>query len=326
MRFSTTSWQVVAIVLAILTLALQVTIGLEHLEGASNATKASIVLVMIILALLPKFVELAVGARMFGLSAALLLAFGAWFAYSLPATVGRTGEVKVAKVAEAKAVRESHKLLLAEFERAQQRLAEAARDAKDKCRNPASDNCKAARLTETERQSRVDVLLVEVVGTKVPSSGDVASDLLAWALAPLGLSAEAIRNSSTLAFAFGLDILIWALTFFGTSDRLRHQSGTVNASPRAIDAATVSASPSPPDGGQKVAKTLSDDDRLSDIRREVSAGRHHGVVEYGTRWGVTKGESSKTISALEEKGEITCTRAGHQKLVTGIKRRLTRAA
>ena len=58
----------------------------------------------------------------------------------------------------------------------------------------------------------------------------------------------------------------------------------------------------------------------------MTAGRHHGVVEYGTRWHVSTGESSKRISALEELGEVSCTNVGRQKLVTGIKRRLTRAA
>lgn len=325
MRFSTTSWQVVAIVLAIATLVLQIFLGLEHLEGASTATKASIVLVMVTLAVLPKIIEVAAGARMYALSGVLLLAFGAWLAYSLPATVGRTGEVKEARIAEVKASGEGRKLLTLELERAQARLSMAESDVKRLCKNPYSDNCTSARLVERERQARVDQLLAEMIDRKAAPVGDVASDLLAWALSSVGLTADAIRKGSVLAFALGLDVLIWALVWFGTTDRIRTRLETP-ATNATIVAATVSASPSPPDGGQKVAKTLSDDDRLSDIRREVSAGRHHGVVEYGTRWGVTKGESSKTISALEEKGEITCTRAGHQKLVTGIKRRLTRAA
>lgn len=210
MRFSTTSWQVVAIVLAVATLALQITIGLEHLEGASNATKASIVLVMISMAVLPKLIEVAAGARMYALTSVLLLAFGSWFLYSLPATVGRTGEVKEMRIARAKATGESQKLLLEELQRARQRLEDAAKDATAKCKNPSSDNCRAARSTETERQSRVDVLLAEVIGSPAASPGDVASDLLAWAMAPLGLSADAIRKISVLAFALGLDLIIWS--------------------------------------------------------------------------------------------------------------------
>lgn len=326
MRFSTTSWQGVAIVLAVATLALQITLGLEHLEGASNATKASIVLVMVTLAVLPKIIEVAAGARMYALTGVLLLAFGSWLAYSLPATVGRTGEVKEARIAEAKASGEGRKLLTLELERSRARLSMAESDVTRLCKNPYSDNCTSARLVERERQARVDQLLAEMVDRKGPPVGDVASDLLAWGLSSVGLTADAIRKGSVLAFAFGLDVIIWSLIWFGTTDRLRKRADVSGNGQETIHAATVSAPSAPPDGGQKVPRCLSDEDRLADIRREVSAGRHHGVVEYGARWGLSKAEASKTISSLEDDGEITCTHAGRQKLVTGIKRRLTRAA
>lgn len=325
MRFSTTAWQVVAIVLAAATLVLQIFLGLEHLEGASSATKASIVLVMVTLAVLPKIIEVAAGNRMYALTGVLLLAFGSWLAYSLPATVGRTGEVKEARIAEVKASGEGRKLLTLELERARARLDMAESDVKRLCKNPYSDNCTSARLVERERQARVDQLLAEMVERKAAPVGDVASDLLAWALSSVGLTADAIRKGSVLAFALGLDVLIWALVWFGTTDRIRTRK-EAPAAGTSIDAAPVSASPSPPDGGQKVARILSDEDRLADIRREVSAGRHHGVVEYGVRWGLSKSEASKTISSLQEAGEITCSNVGRQKLVTGIKRHLTRAA
>lgn len=329
MKTRTTGWQWVAIALALATLGLQITIGLEHLESASTATKASIVLVMISLAFLPKMVEIAAGARMFGLSAALLCAFVAWLAYSLPATVGRTGEVKEAKVMQAKATGEAHKLLLSELESAQQRLSDAATDAKAKCKNPASDNCAAARKTETERQSRVDVLLAEVIGAPAPASGDVASDLLAWLgslLGFAGLSADAIRKGSVLAFAFGLDMVIWSLMWFGTTERLRNPPAAGAMPETSIDAAMVSPGLPPPGTRKPLPRSLSDEESLADIRREVSAGRHHGVVEYGVRWGVGKAEASKRITSFERDGEITCQHVGRHKLVTGIKRRLTTAA
>lgn len=325
MRFSTTLWQVVAIVLASATLLLQIFIGLEHLNGASVATKASIVLVMMSLAILPKIIEVAAGARMYALTGVLLLAFGSWLAYSLPATIGRTGEVKEAKIAEVNASGEGRKLLMLELERARARLDMAELDVKRLCKNPYSDSCTSGRLVERERQARVDQLLGELVDRKAMPVGDVASDLLAWALSSAGLTADAIRKGSVLAFALGLDVLIWALVWFGTTDRLRRRDD-VPAARAAVGAAPVSASPSPPDGGQKVARSLSDEESLTDIRREVSAGRHHGVVEYGTRWRVSRGESSKRISSFEESGEVSCTIVGRQKLVTGIKRRLTRAA
>lgn len=325
MRFTNTAWQVVAIVLAVATLGLQITIGLEHLESASVATKASIVLVMVTLAVLPKIIEIAAGSRMYGLSAVLLLAFAAWLAYSLPATVGRIGEVKEVKVAEVMASGEGRKLLDLEMQRAQARLKMAESEIARLCKNPYSDNCTSARLVERERQARVDQLLTELVDRKAAPVGDVASDLLAWALASAGLTSDAIRKGSVLAFAFGLDVIIWALVWFGTTDRIRARSEFSAASAK-IGAASASASPPNPNGGQRVARFFSDEESLQDIRREVTAGRHHGVVEYGTRWHVSTGESSKRISALEELGEVSCTNVGRQKLVTGIKRRLTRAA
>ena len=325
MRFTTTAWQAVAIVLAVATLALQITIGLEHLSGASTATKASIVLVMVSLAILPKLIEIAAGARMYALSGVLLLAFAAWLAYSLPATVGRTGEIKEAKIAEVKASGEGRKLLQLELDRARARFDMAESEVKRLCKNPYSDNCTSARLVERERQARVDQLLAELVDRKGPPVGDVASDLLAWAFGSAGLTADAIRKGSVLAFALGLDIIIWSLIWFGTTDPLGRRD-VATTSRGSVGAATGAAHPSPPDGGQRERSTLSDEDRLADIRAEVSAGRHHGVVEYGVRWGLSKSEASKTISALEAAGEIDCTLAGRQKLVTGIKRRLTRAA
>ena len=167
--------------------------------------------------------------------------------------------------------------------------------------------------------------LAELVDRKAAPVGDVASDLLAWAFASAGLGSDAIRKGSVLAFAFGLDIIIWSLVWFGTTDRIRKRE-ELPAAIATIAATPVSASPSSPDGGQRVTRSLSDEESLADIRREVSAGRHHGVVEYGARWNVSKGESSKRISSFAETGEISCTSSGHQKLVTGIKRRLTRAA
>ncbi len=326
MRLSITTWQRFAIALAVVTLGLQVTIGLEHLEGASLATKASIVLVMVSLAILPKLIEVAAGARMYGLSAVLLIAFAAWLAYSLPATVGRTGEVKEAKIAEVKASGEGRKLLTLELERAQARLSMAESEVKRLCKIPYSDNCTSARLVESERQARIDQLLAELVDRKAAPVGDVASDLLAWALSSAGLTADAIRKGSVLAFAFGLDVLIWALVWFGTTDRLRKRTGERLDEGYVGAASAAASSSSPDDGPPRGKRPPSDTERLEDIRQEVSAGRHHGVVEYGVRWGLSKSEASKTISSLEERGEIICTRVGHHKLVSGIKRALVRVA
>ena len=60
----------------------------------------------------------------------------------------------------------------------------------------------------------------------------------------------------------------------------------------------------------------SDEQSLDDIRKEIAVGHHHGVLEYGVRWGVSRGEASKRITLFSERGDIVCSRRGKRKLVT----------
>lgn len=70
-----------------------------------------------------------------------------------------------------------------------------------------------------ERQGRVDELTKEISGVK-PKLGDVGSEALAWTAAGF-VSAESIRRLSSLSFGFGLDVVIWALVWFASSDKMR---------------------------------------------------------------------------------------------------------
>jgi hypothetical protein len=47
--------------------------------------------------------------------------------------------------------------------------------------------------------------------------GDLGSDLWAWALGFLGVTAATVRKISVLSFAIGLDVVIWSLIWFATA-------------------------------------------------------------------------------------------------------------
>lgn len=220
---TTTAKQWGAMALAVCLLLLQIAGGLEYTEGGSLFTKASMVAAMIVLALLPLFIEGALRSKARGIAAALFVAFAAFLAYSLPATVGRTGEIKEVKVAEAKQSGEGRKLLEAELKRTDERLQMAITDVSKFCKNTYSDNCAGARLVERERQARADQLRKELGGAPVTKLGDTGSDIWAWALAMTGVSSETIRKGSVLCFGLGLDVVIWALMWFATSAKINHR-------------------------------------------------------------------------------------------------------
>ena len=78
-------------------LALQVVGALEATEGASHYTRASMIVAMCAVAVLPVFIHVAWGHRLRALAIVLCIAFVALLAYSLPAVVGRTGEIKIGR-------------------------------------------------------------------------------------------------------------------------------------------------------------------------------------------------------------------------------------
>lgn len=242
MRSRTTAMQWGAMALAGALLILQIVGGLEYTEGGSLFTKASMIAAMVTLAVLPAFFEAAWRRRAFGITAALLVAFVAFLAYSLPATVGRTGEIKETKATDAKLSGEARKLLADELKRAQERLDTAAKDVKTACAKAAySDNCQGWKRTESDRQARVDKLRNEIGHAPAPKPGDTGSEVWAWALSWTGVTAEAIRKGSVLAFGAGLDIVIWALVWFSTSHKIggRVSKPANDAEPLPLTPATV---------------------------------------------------------------------------------------
>jgi hypothetical protein len=243
MKTSTTALQWGAMALAGALLLLQIVGGLEYTEGGSLFTKASMIAAMVTLAVLPAFFEAAWRRRAFGITAALLVAFVAFLAYSLPATVGRTGEIKETKATDAKLSGEARKLLADELKRAQERLDTAAKDVKTACAKAAySDNCQGWKRTESDRQARVDKLRNEIGHAPAPKLGDTGSETWAWALSWTGITAEAIRKGSVLAFGAGLDIVIWALVWFSTSHKI---AGRVSKPANDVEPRTPTTVPVP---------------------------------------------------------------------------------
>jgi hypothetical protein len=198
-----------AMVLAGALLSLQVVGGWEFTEGGSLYTRASMVAAMITLAALPIFVETARREGKPAISLALFVAFVAFLAYSLPANIGRVGEVKEAKLAQAGGVNRAK----ADLERVSAELITARADMTKECGTGIGTKCLGRRntvhvLEDTKKQAEAAVAKGEVAAL-----GDVSSDTVSWAL--LGsLSPETVRKGSVVAFAAGLDIVIWALIWF----------------------------------------------------------------------------------------------------------------
>jgi DNA-binding transcriptional ArsR family regulator len=308
---SITAWRWIAIGFAATILLLQITTGLESLDKASFSTKASIVLVMVTLAVLPKFIEIAWRSRVRSLAVVLLIAFATWFVYSIPSTIGRIGDARESKAATAASQTAGQKLVFAEWEKAKVRLEEASADVKRLCaKSQVSDNCVNAKATETDRQARYDGLLQEVVGPAV-TLGDTGSKMLAWMFsglaAKLGFTAideDVLRKVSVLAYAFGLDIIIWALVWLGTSEKIAAR--VVSKRPEIVPQETITEREDP------ITDAEIDELRklLSRSKRPMSNG------DIAQRMGVSKSEASKRVSAAVEAGLVKRERAGREVRVT----------
>lgn len=198
-----------ALGLAVALLGLQVILGLEYTAGGTLGTQASMIFAMVTLAVLPVFIE---AARRYGfpaLSWALLVPFVAFLAYSLPATTGRTGEIKETKVAAAADVAR----IRDDIQRTTVTLEWARKDWMTECGTGEGKKCRAKRNTVQALEDRVAKLEADL--KKVPAApGDLGSDLWAWAT---GADASTVRKVSVLAFAIGMDFAIWALIWLATA-------------------------------------------------------------------------------------------------------------
>lgn len=208
-----------ALVMALALLGLQVVLGLEATAGGSLGTQASMIAAMVTLAVLPVFIEAARRSGHGFIAFCLGISFASFLAYSLPATTGRTGEIKEAKVSAAADLA----LVRAELTSITQTLGWARPDKLSECAgapDPLPPNgwprCRQKTGTVAALEDRQAKLEAELKAGKSVQQGDVGSDLWAWVLSGLGVTAATVRKISVLAFAIGLDFVIWSLVAFTT--------------------------------------------------------------------------------------------------------------
>lgn len=282
-----------ALVMAAGLLGLQVVAAVEYTQGGTLYAQASMIAALVTVAALPVFIEAARRVSL-AIAGALLVAFVALLAYSLPAQIGRAGEVKESKARGSEAVAMAKTDLVA----TSKRLEWARGDWIEECRSGVGKQCNAKRQTVEALEARVTKLKGEVSTAPV---GDVASETLAWASAGM-VSAETIRRGSVLAFVLGLDVSIWALIWFAT---------------KVFGAATVSET-------VPAKKTLDwtgvddlTDDQLEQLRRLIlSAGRPLNNNEVAALAGVRKGTASKWVSSAVDRGLLSRRRVGREVAIT----------
>jgi uncharacterized membrane protein len=298
-----------AIAFASSLLALQITGGLEYTAGASTYTVASMVGAMITVAILPVFIHLA-GHLSRVLQVVLFVGFAAFLVYSLPATVGRVGEVKEGK---ALAARDASSLQ-AELASLSQTLAYARPAMETECHgapNPLPSDparwpeCRRKRGTVTAVEAQHAKLSKELREMGTTRLGDVGSDLLSWATGGK-LAAESIRKGSGLGLPFGLEIAIWALVWLST---IAIQKGmqTASVQVRAVQAITER------DFKQDPITPAEWDAMIEYLRKKAGPANNNELAD---AVGISAGECSKRVSAAVNAGILQKCRAGREVAIT----------
>jgi len=278
-----------AITTAAALVALQVVAISEFTAGGSTYTQASGVAAILTLAILPCFIHVAWRHGSKAIAGSLFVAFVAFLAYSLPATIGRTGEVK----ASAAAGSVDRALLERDLKQTVIRAEWAKTDWTNECRSGAGSACKGKAQTVQALDARVEKLRSEL---RAAPAGDLGSEALSWA--SMGyLTADAIRRGSTISFAVGLDFCVWALIWLATS--LLSKPATVSET--VSKASTLIL----PEG-----VTAED---LENLRKLLTrTGRPVNNNEVARLMSVTKGEASKRVSAAVAAGFVQRRRVGRE--------------
>ena len=239
------------------------------------------ILAMVTLAALPVFMEAARKVRAWGLVVALGVAFVAFLAYSLPATTGRTGEIKQAKVADAAAVARVRD----DLQRTTVTLEWARKDMIEDCGSGEGKRCRAKRNTVQALDDRAGKLRGELAAGEKTAPGDLGAE--AWAWASFGTVApETVRKGGVIAFALGLDVAIWSLIWLAT---------TIFARPASVAQFPTIADrfPAPANDQHPVIEAL-----------ERVGGSVESNRQLAQLMKVTDGESSKRVAEIADRLEI----------------------
>lgn len=281
-------------------LSLQVVGALESTEGASTYTRASMIVAMATVAVLPVFIHIAWSYRLRALALALSVAFIALLAYSLPAIVGRTSEIKQAKAANSDGLQR----IRADYDLTLTRLTWASDDLAKECATGAGPACRGKTQTVAALEARVEKLRGEL---RTAPAGDLGSETWAWASAGT-VSAETIRKGSVLAFAVGLDVAIWGLVWMATA--LVSKPNSVSRLPNSVSGNGFRASDLVlPDG-------VTEKD-LEDLRKLLTrVARPVTNNELASMLKVSKGEASKRVSAAVSAALCQRRRIGREVAIT----------
>lgn len=218
---------IAALVMAGGLLGLQIVGATEYTEGGSLYTRASMIAAMMTLAVLPVFIEAARRSGHGFIAICLGISFAAFLAYSLPATTGRTGEIKETKAMAAQDMAALHAELASvttALNRARPAHIAECVGAPSPLPPKGWPKCRSLIGQVLALETRQAQLERDLRAGRPAQTGDLGSDLWAWALSPLGVTAATVRKASVLSFAIGLDFVIWSLIAF-----------TTHAWPRRID-------------------------------------------------------------------------------------------
>ena len=298
-------------------LALQIIGGLEYTEGGTLYVRASMIAAMMVLALLPVFIEVARRTGHGLIGTALFVAFLAFLAYSLPANVGRNGELKEEKVIKS----EDAALARADLASVNRSLNWFRTEMMRECEGAPAPlppqgwpKCRSNRANVKALEDRRDHLEGQIAQT--PAVGDVGSKTMSWATGGR-LSEQDIRRGSIMAFALGLDVAIWALVWLATT-LLTTLPAKAVVMIQAVEAAQrVALSPTetdhdlPPSGGQKTKQ-----EALADLLTLSALGHKIPSQDWlCDRWQKRKGTVSRWLKDWETQGFIERTKAARCKIV-----------
>ena len=258
-------------------LGLQTWLLLEHAlaaPGTSSALIASVPFVTVTLAAIPSLMEACLRARAPLKALGLLLVFGLLVGYSLPQAIGRAGEVRDVKIAEAKASHRPLRLLQEELRRALVRVDDADREVKRECTGGFGPKCDGWQRTMAERQARADQLTGDIAKLAPPKIG--ASDAPRIA-AVLGISEAAVNLYQPLFLPVAMELGVWVLLWLAFSPTMmREVPRSVSELPKP---ATVPARPADP-----VVDAL------------AAAGRPLSNQELAQALGVSEGQAVKLVA------------------------------
>ena len=279
-------FQYLAMGLGTALLALQTWLLTEHAThaaGLSPALLAAVPVVTVTLAALPLLMEHCLRHRAWLKAVWLLILFALLVGYSLPTAIGRAGEARDAKIAEAATSTRPLELATAELTRTLARIDDAEREVKRECKSGFGRKCEGWKRTLAERQASAKALRDDIAKLAPPKVG--ASDAPRIA-ALLGIAEATVNLYQPLFLPLAMELGVWILLWIGFSPSL---------APRHACGAALSTAPRLPSGEPAAARGMVVDPVLEVLAR---ARRPLSNDELAAAMGVTKGEASKRVAAL----------------------------